>query len=500
MANWNHILPSCPRNVMILLASSTGIAIAMAQTNASVAAHTKPAQQITTGAQPALTIAAPAGVDHAVNSVGEISNFLHIQVGRSLFINTTHRLRRIYVSNPEVLDSFTASPWQVVLSARTAGACSVVLWDEMGGSQAYLVAADVDVDGLRRELKNALPGEAVHAEGVQDQISLSGTVSSQASVDVATKLAGLLSKNVANALQVAPEHVKQVKLKVRIVEVDRTKLSQVGFNLFSTGTNTSNFTTGQFPSVSSTSSTSSSGSGTTGSMSSLLQLSDPLNLLFYNSNVGIGATLKALQEKQVLQILAEPTITTISGEKASFLSGGEFPFPVVQGGTGGFTSVTVQFRPYGVKLDFTPVVTAEGVIRLKVAPEVSALDYSNEIIISGYTIPALATRRAETQVELKDGQSLAISGLLDHRTTDLLEKTPGISEIPILGNLFKSKNVNHSVVELMVIVTPMIVDPLAEPNKQEEPQLPIPILTPHIFDEAQTKAKMGTKPQGGSQP
>jgi len=163
---------------------------------------------------------------------------------------------------------------------------------------------------------------------------MSGTVSSQASVDVAMKLAALLSKNVANALQISPEHVKQVKLKVRILEVDRTKLSQAGFNLFSTGTNTGNFTTGQFPSVSSSSSTTSSSSSSSGSLSSLLQLSDPLNLLFYNSKAGVGATLKALQEKQVLQILAEPTITAISGEKASFLSGGEFPFPVVQGGTG----------------------------------------------------------------------------------------------------------------------------------------------------------------------
>jgi pilus assembly protein CpaC len=485
---------------MILLATLAGVAMAMAQTNAAVAASAKPLQQAAAGPLPAPMVPTPSAAEHGSGGVGEITNSLHILVGRSLFINTAHRLRRVYVSNPDVLESFTASPWQVVLSAKTAGAGSVVLWDETGESQAYVVAADVDVDGLRRELKDALPGESIHAEAVQDQISMSGTVSSQASVDVAMKLAGLLSKNVANTLQMAPEHVKQVRLKVRMVEVDRTKLSQAGFNLFSTGTNTSNSSTGQFPSISSTSSTSSSSSSTSGAVSSLLQLSDPLNLLFYNSKVGIGATLKALQEKQVLQILAEPTITAISGEKASFLSGGEFPFPVVQGGTGGFTSVTVQFRPYGVKLDFTPIVTAENVIRLTVAPEVSALDYSNEITVSGYTIPALATRRAETQVELKDGQSFAISGLLDHRTTDLMEKTPGISEVPILGNLFKSKSVNHSVVELMVIVTPMIVDPLAEPSNPEEPQMPIPVLTPQVFDKSLSKSKSGAVAGEGTRP
>ena len=133
---------------------------------------------------------------------------------------------------------------------------------------------------------------------------------------------------------------------------------------------------------------------------------------------------------------------------------------MVQGSSGGLTSITIQFRPYGVKLDFTPIVNDDGTVQLKVAPEVSALDYTNAVTISGYTIPAISTRRAETQVELRDGQSFAISGLLDHRTTDIFNKMPGIGDVPILGQLFRSKNVNHSTVELMVIVTPTIVDPL----------------------------------------
>ena len=185
-----------------------------------------------------------------------------------------------------------------------------------------------------------------------------------------------------------------------------------------------------------------------------------MNLLFYNSGLNIGLTLQDLQDRNIAQILAEPTITTLSGQKASFLAGGEFPFPVVQGSSGGLTSITIQFRPYGVRLDFTPIVNDDGTVQLKVAPEVSALDYTNAVTISGYTIPAISTRRAETQVELRDGQSFAISGLLDHRTTDIFNKMPGIGDVPILGQLFRSKNVNHSTVELMVIVTPTIVDPL----------------------------------------
>ena len=184
-----------------------------------------------------------------------------------------------------------------------------------------------------------------------------------------------------------------------------------------------------------------------------MSVSNPLNFFLYNSKLNIGATMADLEAHNVLQILAEPSITTVSGHEGDFLSGGEFPYPVIQGGAGNFASVTIMFRPYGVKLQFTPTVNPDGTILLKVAPEVSALDYTNTVTISGYTIPAISTRRAETEVELRNGQSFSISGLLDHRTTVLLDKTPGIASVPILGELFKSKNNNHSVDELVVIVT-----------------------------------------------
>ena len=183
---------------------------------------------------------------------------------------------------------------------------------------------------------------------------------------------------------------------------------------------------------------------------------------------------------QVLQILAQPEITTLSGQKAAFLAGGEFPFPVVQGTSTG-TSVSIQFRPYGVKLDFLPIVNPDGSVEMHVAPEVSALDYTNAVQIAGYTIPALSTRRADTEVVVKSGQTFAISGLLDKRTTDAYAKTPGIASVPVLGQLFKSKAVNHSDTELIVIVTPTIIDPLHE-EKPVEPVPVIPVLTPQAFD------------------
>ena len=418
---------------------------------------------------------------------------MHLVVGRSMFFNTENRLRRVYVSNPAVLDSFTSSPHQIVVTAKSPGVSSLILWDENGQSQVYLIASDVDVSELRHALRDALPSENIRAEGHEEDVSLAGTVSSPEAEQVAVKLAALFSKSVANSMLIAPQHARQVRLKVRIVEIDRSKAQQLGFNFFGTGKNTFATTTGQFPAITvapnssgTSSSSGSSGNGSTASSaaeSALLGLTSLLNLFYFNHDLGIGTAIQALQNKQILQVLAEPTITAVSGEKASFLSGGEFPYPVVQGGTGGFTSVTIQFRPYGVKLDFTPVVLPDGTIQLKVAPEVSALDYTNAVTISGYTIPALSTRRAETQVELKTGQSFMISGLLDNRTTDLLSKTPGIGDIPILGNLFRSKSVDRTVTELGVIITPTLVDPLAENlENPAEPKLPVPMLSEPKFD------------------
>jgi pilus assembly protein CpaC len=196
-------------------------------------------------------------------------------------------------------------------------------------------------------------------------------------------------------------------------------------------------------------------------------------------------------------VLAEPTLTTLSGMPARFLSGGEFPFPVVQGGTGNSAAVSIQFRPYGVKVDFTPTVNADGSIRLKLSPEVSTLDYSNAVTISGFTIPALSTRRAETEVEIQDGQSFIVSGLLDHRTTEIMSKIPGIANIPILGQLFRSKNFNHSVVELVILVTATVVDPLdtSVESNPVEPKLVVPNLDIDAFDKsAQAKSTAHTQP------
>jgi pilus assembly protein CpaC len=429
------------------------------------------------------------------SSMRSASQPVRLLVGRSMFIKSTTRLKRIYVSNPLAVDSLTASPTEIVVTAKAPGVSSLILWDEAGQSVTYLIFSDLDVTSLQREIHEALPYDDIKVEADEDRVSLSGTVLSDVSAEAAVKLAALYTKNVVNSVVVRSPHIRQVKLQVEIVEIDRSKIDQFGINFFGEGKNTSNVTTGQFPSTQ----TYTPASGTA---PATITTSNPLNLFFFRFGPNIGLALQDLQDRQIAQILSEPTITTLSGLKASFLAGGEFPFPVVQGSSGGLTSITIQFRPYGVKLDFTPIVNDDRTVQLKVAPEVSALDYTNAVTISGYTIPAISTRRAETQVELRDGQSFAISGLLDHRTTDIFNKMPGIGDVPILGQLFRSKNVNHSTVELMVIVTPTIVDPLNDATSPTPPKLPVPMLDPKQFDqktdklESTTQAKPGT---GGTQ-
>ena len=442
------------------------------------------AAQVATGSEMAAVsnmAAAPIpGASASISRVTSGAEILHVTVGHSLFLNTKSRLHRVYLSDPNMLNSVTLSPNEIVVTAMGSGTSSLVILDEAGQAQSYVVSSDLDIAGLRTAMSQAMHGDTVNVEGSGDRVTLSGKVDSDAQADAAYKLAGLYTKEVANALTVRPDHPKQVRLKVRILEVDRSKADQFGINLFNPGGNTSflaSTTTAQYASTA-TYSQNGAGSGT-------VTTTDPLNFLLYSSKLNLGATVKDLESKQVLQILAEPTITTISGVKADFLSGGEFPFPMVQpGGTGSASVVTIQFREYGVKLEFTPTVNSDGTIRLKVAPEVSSLDYTNAATIGGFTVPALSTRKAETEVELRSDQSFAISGLLDQQTTDIMSKTPGAANIPILGALFKSKNVNHSTTELVVIVTPTLVDPLTETAEPAQPDLPIPTLNSGKFDKS----------------
>jgi pilus assembly protein CpaC len=355
-------------------------------------------------------------------------------------------------------------------------------------SKIIEVFSDIDVSLLRDAVARAFPGQDIHVEGEEARILLSGTASNQAAVDQLVKMAAPFAKDIVNSVQLGRSaRAKQIMLKVKFAEVDRRKLEQYGFNLFSTGaTNTiGSVGTQQFGNTSLGQGArleGAIGAPTTGYTTNFA-LNDLLNIFVFRPDLNLGATIKDLQQKNVLQILAEPNLLAVSGEQAHFLAGGELPYPIVQGGTGGQNTVTIQFKPFGVKLDFTGTVESDDVVRLKVAPEVSAVDFSNAITLQGSVLPAISTRRAETVVDLRNGQSFGIAGLLDQRTTAQLSKVPGIGDIPILGLLFKSKGVDRSNTELLVIVTPFILDsPATAATEPQLPKTPYKSVTPENFD------------------
>ena len=203
-------------------------------------------------------------------------------------------------------------------------------------------------------------------------------------------------------------------------------------------------------------------------------------MFIFRPDINLAATIQALQTHNLLQILAEPNVLTESGKEASFLSGGEFPFPMLQstGSGGSIPAITIQFRQFGIRLDFTPTILPDDEIHLKVAPEVSSLDYSNALTITGFTVPALAVRRVQSEMELRDGQSFVIAGLMDNRVTQQLNKIPGLGDIPLLGKIFQSESLNKNKTELLVLVTPQIVHPLPPGQVPNAPQFPMKFMPP----------------------
>src|SRR5438445_3510036 len=357
-------------------------------------------------------------------------------------------MTRVLSSSPAVVATLVISPTQIVVEGKAVGASSLILWDGSGHSQILDVTVDLDVSGLRAAIQRAYPNEQLDVQADGGHLILSGSVADPHLIDDLAKMAAPYSNQVVNSVTVPVSHDRQVLLEVKFAEVDRTKLQQMGINLFSTGAaNTvGTISTQQFgpPSLSDLKGT--IGAPTTGTATDL-KFTDLLNVFVFRPDLNLGLTIRDLEQKSILQILAEPNLMAMNGQKASFLAGGEFPFPVVQGGAN-VGAVTVQFRPFGVKLDFTATVGSDRVIRVHIAPEVSTLDFTQAVTISGFTVPAISTRRAETEIELKDGQTFGIAGLLDNRATVQLSKVPGIGDIPVLGQFFRSHSVNRTNTEL----------------------------------------------------
>lgn len=396
---------------------------------------------------------------------------LHILAGQSLVLHSPFPMKRVFVGNPVVAAAFNSSPSDLLVTGKEAGVTSLAVWDTSGSNQLYTVSVDLDPTEMQSAVDQMYPGAGLRVTGVADRLELSGVVPTQDVAEGLSKLGASYAKQVANSIRVMPLKPQQVELKLQIVEVDRSKMDQFAVN-FNRASPTVPIKTG------------------TGMFAS------PLNLSIGYLNQGLSFDIQALAAQSVLQILAEPTLTTISGGTAKFLSGGEFPVPIAQAasaaGSAASNAITIQFRQYGVKVDFLPIVGNDGTIRLKIAPEVSTLDYANAVTIAGFTIPALSTRRADTEIMLKDGQSFVLSGLLDHRTIENLGKVPGISKVPILGELFRSHNNTHSVTELVFVVTANIIDPLRAAPPVDRPVNVSPFMTQEQFDDDVRRKQAGT--------
>jgi pilus assembly protein CpaC len=414
---------------------------------------------------------------------------LRVMVDKSLLINTTERLKRISVTDPTVAYATVITPTQILVHGRAPGEVSLLIWDELERSRSFDLRVDVDVSACAEEEHRVFPEEQITVTPSRAAIVLSGHVTTEDVAKRAGELAAAYSKNVVNVLTFGPVGAQEVLLEVKFAEVDRTALTQLGSNFFSTGAGNTigSATTGQYGGFGSESI--SQVQGQSGPFTSNQSISNVLNLFLFRPDIHFGAVIEALQNKSLLQILAEPNLIAVNGKKASFLAGGQFPFPIVQPGAG-FTAVTISFKEFGVKLEFTPVIMPNGNIHLIVAPEVSTLDFANALTISGFTVPALSTRKAETEFELVDGQSFVIAGLIDNRVTDIWNKVPGLGDIPILGNFFKSKSAQKSNSELMVLCTVHRISPNAQPPVP--PANPQPFLNNDKFDEK----KSGGKPAG----
>jgi len=405
---------------------------------------------------------------------------LRVMVGKSLLINTTERIKRVSVTDSATASVQPITPTQILVHGKTPGEVSLLIWDELERSRSFDLRVDVDVSACSAEEHRVFPDEQISVTPSRSAIVLSGHVSTEDVAKRAAELAGAYSPRVVNVLTFGPVGAQEVLLQVKFAEVDRSALNQMGVNFISTGAaNTlGTVTTGQFGGVGPQTLTPSTSGGTTTTTANTI--SNVLNLFVFRPDINFGAVIEALETKNLLQILAEPNLIAVNGKEASFLAGGQFPFPIVQPGAG-FTAVTISFKEFGVRLQFTPEIKPNGNIHLKVAPEVSTLDFANALTISGFTVPALSTRKAETEFELQDGQSFVIAGLMDNRVTDIYNKIPGLGDIPILGNFFRSRSALKSHSELMVLCTVRRVSPTTEPP--EPPKDPKPFMDNGKFDQ-----------------
>jgi pilus assembly protein CpaC len=409
-----------------------------------------------------LAQAPPAGAQPAAATSQDSTNDLSLAVGKSVVLDLARPVTRIVVGAGGFAEAQAVSPTQILLNGKAPGETSLIIWDQTGGRQFFNVtvrqssfASNDALESLRRELRSELPGQNVRVSQDNGVIFLRGTVSNLNNSDRAVMIASTAGKvvNLLNVNVPAPE--PQILLKVRFASVDRNRLKQLGINfeVNGLGNTIGSIGTGQF---------------LTGNISATYP------------GIGLGASIQALETRGLAEVLAEPNVLAKNGHQASFLAGGEYPYPIAQSSaTGGSSPITIQYKQFGVLLAFLPTITNRGTIRLQVAPEVSALDYGNAVNIGGASVPALTIRRVKTEVELAEGQTFIIGGLLDNRETENFQKIPFLGDIPVLGKFFTSMQRQRTNSELIVTVTPVIVSPIEAGTPVPELKFPSGFLPPN---------------------
>jgi pilus assembly protein CpaC len=392
-----------------------------------------------------------------------------VTTGRSTIVTTTFDVTRIAITNPAVADAVVVRPREVLVDGKSPGTITLLVWGANERVQ-YDIVVEQPISPLEQQLHQLFPTEEVVVTTNADGIVLSGRASStQVMLRIGEIVRAAQPKaNVINMMQVpGGSDAQQVMLQVRIAEVNRRALTELGTSFFTGATGAGDWigraTNGQFPSVTFEDlARTETRDGVT--VEGKMNFSDFLNIFLFNTKWNAGTLIRALKQSGHFQSLAEPNLIAYNGKEASFLAGGEFPVPIVTS----LGQLTIQFKEFGVRLNFTPTIAGD-LIRLKVRPEVSELDFNNGITLEGFRIPALQTRRAETEVELRDGQSFAVAGLIDNTAQLDTAAIPLLSQVPIIGHLFKSRADRKERTELLVLITPRLVRAL---NPDEVPPLP----------------------------
>ncbi|MBL8228610.1 MAG: pilus assembly protein N-terminal domain-containing protein [Bryobacterales bacterium] len=436
----------------------------------------------------------------AATLLAQNADDIRVSVGKSVVIDYPEDIARISTSSPDVVDAVPATTREILLHGKSLGSATVIVWSKSGQRNFYNVNVEPNIEPLRKLLKDTFPSEEIQIQAARESLSLTGRVASQAVADRALALATPYAKSVVNNISlITPPVDKQIVLRVKFAELNRNAASSLGVNLLSTGAlNTIGRTTTQQFQAPTGNTIRSSIPGKSEGFASEFNITDALNVFMFRPDLNLGAFIKALQSNGLLQILAEPNLVTTNGKDASFHVGGEFPVPVLQGGANA-GAVTIQFREFGIRLNFNPQITPNRTIKMHVRPEVSTIDVANAVTFNGFTIPALATRKIETDIELGEGQSFVIGGLLDDRVNETFNKIPGLANIPILGTLFKSREERKTKTELVVMVTPEITMPLNATDPKPlpvfpseflpngTPSNPTPARTPHASPRKATK-------------